>query len=65
MFFLVYLFNVLESDFNKLVKLIDRDGVKDILFEFIIRVKIKDRVVNLEEIYKDYFYILIMFSKVR
>lgn len=62
---LAYLLNVSESDFNKLVKLIDRDGVKDILFEFIIRAKIKDRVVNPEETYKDYFHIPTMFSKVR
>ncbi|CAN5437365.1 DUF1911 domain-containing protein [soil metagenome] len=60
-----YLLDVPNEDFKKLVDVIDRDGVKDFLFEFIIRDKIKDRQPITEESYKEYFHIPKCFEKLR
>ncbi|MBK8927228.1 MAG: DUF1910 domain-containing protein [Crocinitomicaceae bacterium] len=50
-----YLLDIPEIDFLKLVDVIDRDGVKDNLFEFIIRAKLNERKPIIEESYKDFF----------
>lgn len=47
-----YLLNIPNEDFLKLVDIIDRDRIKDFLFEFIIRAKIKDRQSITEESYE-------------
>ena len=60
-----YLLNIEESDFRKLVDLIDQDGVKDFLFEFIIRAKLKDRQPIAEESYHEFFVIPKVFEKLR
>lgn len=60
-----YLLNIDEKDFKKLVEIIDRDNVKDFLFEFIIRAKLKDRGIILEESYKLFFGIPNIFDKLR
>jgi hypothetical protein len=60
-----YLLNVSEEDFKRLVEVIDRDKVKDKLFEFIIMAKIKDRQPIQEESYRDFFAIPEIFSKLR
>lgn len=60
-----YLLNIEEADFNKLVEVIDRDGVKDFLFEFIIRAKIKDRQPIKEESYREFFGVPQTFEKLR
>lgn len=60
-----YLLNIDESDFKKLVEVIDRDGVKDYLFEFIIRAKIKDRQPITEESYQEFFGVPQTFEKLR
>lgn len=60
-----YLLDIDEPDFRKLVEVIDRDGVKDYLFEFIIRAKIKDREPITEESYQQFFGIPIAFEKLR
>jgi hypothetical protein len=57
-----YLLDVSETDFKKLVEVIDRDGVKDYLFEFIIRAKLKDRLPITEESYE---FGWILFGKLR
>jgi hypothetical protein len=60
-----YLLNIDEVDFKKLVEVIDRDGVKDFLFEFIIRAKLKDRQPILEESYREFFGVPKVFEKLR
>ncbi|TAF76571.1 MAG: DUF1911 domain-containing protein [Bacteroidetes bacterium] len=60
-----YLLNIDEADFKKLVEVIDRDGVKDFLFEFIIRAKIKDRQPITEESYQEFFGVPQTFNKLR
>ena len=60
-----YLLNIEESDFKKLVDLIDQDGVKDFLFEFIIRAKLKDRQPITEESYQEFFGVAQTFEKLR
>jgi spermidine/putrescine-binding protein len=60
-----YLLDISNEDFNKLVEVIDRDGVKDFLFEFIIRAKLKDRQPITEESYKDFFGVPQTFEKLR
>ena len=62
---LSYLLDIDELDFRKLVDLIDQDGIKDYLFEFIIRAKIKDRKPIFEESYQDYFGVPKVFKKLR
>ncbi|HEY8934011.1 MAG TPA: PoNe immunity protein domain-containing protein [Cyclobacteriaceae bacterium] len=60
-----YLLNVPDEDFKKLVEVIDRDKVKDKLYEFIISAKLKDRHPILEEGYHDFFGVPETFSKLR
>ena len=60
-----YLLNIGEVDFKKLVEVIDRDGVKDYLFEFIIRAKIEDREPIVEESYQEFFGVPQTFEKIR
>ena len=60
-----YLLNIDEADFKKLVRVVDRDGVKDYLFEFIINAKIKDRQLISEESYSEFFGVPQTFEKLR
>jgi hypothetical protein len=60
-----YLLEVPNEDFKKLVEVIDRDGVKDYLFEFIIRAKLDDREPITEESYREYFGVPKVFEKLR
>jgi hypothetical protein len=60
-----YLLDISVDDFKKIVEVIDRDKVKDFLFEFIISAKIKDRQSIKEESYRDYFGIPETFAKLR
>lgn len=60
-----YLLDIPEIDFLKLVDVIDRDGVKDNLFEFIIRAKLNERKPIIEESYKDFFGVPNCFEKLR
>lgn len=60
-----YLLNVSDDIFMKLVEVIDRDNVKDLLFEFIISAKIKSREPLKEESYRKYFGVPEVFSKLR
>lgn len=60
-----YLLDIPEDDFKKLVYLVDADGVKDILFEFIISAKLKDRKPISEESYRERFDIPRIFKKLR
>jgi hypothetical protein len=57
-----YLLNIPENDFKKLVDIIDRDQVKDKLFEFIISAKIKGREPLQKESYEQGW---VLFSKLR
>ncbi len=57
-----YLLNVPEDRFMKLVNTIDKDCVKDKLYEFIIAAKIKSRAKISEESYK---YGFILFGSIR
>jgi hypothetical protein len=50
-----YLLNIPKESFEKLVKIIDRDNIKDNLLEFIIRAKIPERTIIKEESYEKYF----------
>ncbi|MFN6074090.1 MAG: PoNe immunity protein domain-containing protein [Fluviicola sp.] len=60
-----YLLNIEETEFKKLVEVIDRDGVKDFLFEFIIRAKLNDRQPIAEESYQVFFGIPQTYQKLR
>lgn len=60
-----YLLNIDEEDFEKLVEVIDRDGVKDYLFEFIIRAKLKERQPISQESYAEFFGVPEIFKKLR
>lgn len=60
-----YLLNIEEAEFKKLVDVIDRDGVKDYLFEFIISAKLKDRKPIAEESYQEFFGVPQTFEKLR
>jgi len=60
-----YLLDINEADFKKLVDVIDRDGVKDFLFEFIILAKVKDRQPIKEESYQEFFGVPQTFEKLR
>lgn len=60
-----YLLNIPNDTFKLLVDIIDRDKVKDNLFEFIISAKLKDRQPIKEESYRDYFGIPETFAKLR
>jgi Domain of unknown function (DUF1911)/Domain of unknown function (DUF1910) len=60
-----YLLDISNEDFKILVGVIDRDEVKDLLFEFIIHTKLKDRQVITEESYQEYFHIPDCYKKLR
>lgn len=60
-----YLLEIPEEDFKKFVNLIDKDGVKDYLFEFIIKAKLKDRPLITEESYEQVFLVPKKFDKLR
>jgi hypothetical protein len=60
-----YLLDIPDEEFRKLVHVIDQDQVKDRLFEFIIRAKIKDRPVLAEESYIEHFNVPQIFEKLR
>lgn len=60
-----YLLDINDTDFRKMVALIDLDGVRDFLFEFIISAKIKDRKPIDSESYRDFFGIPEVFEKLR
>lgn len=60
-----YLLGVSNDDFKKLVEVIDRDGVKDYLFEFIMRAKLTDRPPIAEESYQEFFGVPQTFEKLR
>lgn len=47
-----YLLDISNEDFKKLVDVIDRDRIKDYLFEFIIRAKLTERKSITEESYE-------------
>jgi hypothetical protein len=57
-----YLLDIPKEEFEKLIDVIDGHNVKDFLFEFIIRAKIKDRQPIKEESYE---YGWILFGKLR
>lgn len=60
-----YLLDISAADYSILVDLIDRDGVKDYLYEFIIRAKIKDRIPIKEESYIKPFYLPTAYKRLR
>lgn len=60
-----YLLDVPNDQFKKLVEVIDRDKVKDYLFEFIIRAKLPDRQPIGEESYRDFYGVPETFAKLR
>lgn len=60
-----YLLDIPNSEFQRLVDVVDRDGVKDVLFEFIIKSKLPNRESFNEESYKDFFDVPKVFSKLR
>ncbi len=60
-----YLLDIPNNEFNKLVSIIDRDKVKDFLFEFIIRAKLPDRPQITEESYLKFFGVPQTFEKLR
>lgn len=60
-----YLLEIPSEQFEKIVEVIDRDEVKDDLFEFIIRAKLPNRPPIIEESYKKYFGVPQIFSKLR
>jgi hypothetical protein len=60
-----YLLNFPDESFSKLVEVIDRDNVKDHLFEFIIRAKLPERKPLKEESYREYFGVPKVFEKLR
>lgn len=60
-----YLLDISEDDFCIMVNLIDRDGVKDYLYECIIRAKLKDRIPITEESYIKPFYLPNAFKRLR
>lgn len=51
-----YLLDIEDLEFSKLVAVIDRDQVKDHLFEYIIRAKLNDRQPIKEESYEMYYF---------
>jgi hypothetical protein len=57
-----YLLDISNEEFQKLIDVIDRHKVKDFLYEFIIRAKIKDRLPITEESYE---YGWALFGKLR
>lgn len=62
---LAFLIKIPDSEFHKLVEVIDRDRIKDLLFEFIISSKIKSRLPISNESYKEHFHVPKVFEKLR
>ena len=60
-----YLLNIENEDFKKLVDVIDRDGVRDILFEKIIKAKLTNRDLIKDESYRTHLDIPRIFNKLR
>lgn len=60
-----YLLNIENNDFNKLVQIIDKDGVKDKLYEYIIKAKIPDRPTSNNESYQSFFGVPLCYEKIR
>lgn len=60
-----FLLNIENEIFLKLVKVIDWDGIKDKLFEIIIKAKLPDRDSIKAESYSEYFNIPNVFKKLR
>jgi hypothetical protein len=60
-----YLLDISNEEYQILVNIIDRDKVKDYVFEYIIRAKLKDRIPIREESYKEFLGIPKIFSKLR
>lgn len=60
-----YLLGIPNEEFKKLVEVIDKDGVKDHLFEFIIRAKLSERHPITEESYQEFFGVPQTFEKLR
>lgn len=63
MFSFAVLLDVNKDEFMILVNLIDRDKVKDFLFEFIISSRVKDRKPIQEESYKRYLLVPKLYGK--
>jgi hypothetical protein len=57
-----YLLDISNNEFQKLLDIVDRHGVKDYVYEFIIRAKIKDRKPITKESYE---YGWLLFGKLR
>lgn len=62
---LAYLLNVSDSDFETIVRVIDRDNVSDVLYESIIRARIPGRVQEKEEEYDPRSVILKVYKNLR
>jgi hypothetical protein len=60
-----YLLNVEEKEFLKLVEILDKDGVKDLIYETIIKAKIPTRPVIEKETYEMIFDIPFVYEKLR
>ncbi len=60
-----YLLDIPNEEFKKLVDVIDRDGVRDKLFEFIIKAKLPERASISEESYREFYGIPKVFEKLR
>ncbi len=60
-----YLLNIPNDKFQILVNVIDRDNVKDNLFEFIISAKLKNRSIVESESYYKYFFVPEFFKTLR
>ena len=60
-----YLLDISNDKFQLLIDIIDRDGVKDKLFEFIISAKFPNRKPIESESYRKYFGIPDTFTKIR
>jgi len=60
-----FLLDIPNEEFQKLVNVIDKDGVKDNLFEFIIRAKLPNRKPIEKESYQEFFGVPKVFEKLR
>lgn len=60
-----YLINIPNKYFNKLVNFIDKDNVKDYLYEFIIKAKIPNRPVLLQDNFKEFSWYKYPIDKLR
>jgi hypothetical protein len=60
-----YLVMINDSEFKKIVDVIDKDNIKDDLFEFIIKGKIPTREYSGTESYEEHFAVPNIFEKLR